>query len=1034
MKFPLIHPHLPKLMVVAGLLIGYSLSAAAQQQIRGIVKTSTGDIVPGATINSVSLDKYTISDDEGNFQIDNATKGEVFVVMCLGYTDAKFTVTNAAFYEITIHEDNLSIEETVVVGYGTQKKATVTGSVAAIGGEELVKTKNTNVQNMLTGRIPGLRVVQNTAEPGTFDVNFDIRGFGAPLVIIDGVPRSTMARLDPNEIESISVLKDASAAVYGVQAANGVVLITTKKTGSADGKVNVNYNGNMTWQMTSGLPSTVGVVDYMRMMNEKSLTDANGSGVLFFPEEEIQKYISGEKKETDWYRGMIREFVPQTQHNVSVSGGNDRISFYTNLGYQYQEGFFEKGTLNYNRFNLRAKISAKITDNLQMDLNLAGIADKKFSPRESSNVLIRSLWKQFPTDPMYANNQEPYYYMITVDDGINPVALLDTDNAGYQETLNKYFQSSLSLTWNIPFVRGLSLKGFYSYDYDMTNGTTYKKSYNLYEYNALEDSYTAIPRDAPSSIRRRFSDGSKNMFQISASYDRTFAGSHNVKAMLLYEGTWRKGDNFYALRELSLDVPYLFAGNSENQEGFMNIDGLYEDSRVGLVGRFNYDYKGKYLAEFLFRYDGSSIFPENSRFGFFPSASVGYRISEEGFWKNSFLRFINNFKIRASYGVLGDDNALAYQFLTGYEYPSQSIYFDGTLVNGVANRGIANNNITWYTSHIANLGIDMEAWKGLLGITFEAFSRTRTGLLGTRNATLPGTVGAELPQENLNSDRNYGIEIELSHKNTTTFGLYYAIKANLSVTRMMNLHTEQTLQRSSYHYWRNSKENRFKNIWWGYEAGGQYESFDEIAEFPIKTTRSNLPGDYWYQDWNGDGFIDESDKHPIGYNSTPLMNFALNFDLTYKGFDLNILFQGAAMSNVAYTERLSIPIGNQFPPLDYFKDRWRPAETGADPYKYDTKWISGKYPSMGGAKVEQDSEFNVHNGAYLRLKNIELGYTFPNKWMKKIRVKDLRLFVSGYNLLTFDYIKFVDPEHPSKNNGYMYPLNKTISVGLNLKF
>lgn len=1033
MKFPLIHPYLPKLMIAAGLLFGCGISAVAQS-ISGIVKTSTGEIVPGATINSASPDKYAISDENGNFKIDDAVKGEIFTVMCFGYTDAKFTVTEAAFYEITMHQDNLSLEETVVVGYGTQKKATVTGAVAAVGGDELIKTKNTNVQNMLTGRIAGLRVVQNTAEPGTFDVDFDIRGFGTPLIIIDGVPRTNMARLDPNEIESISVLKDASAAVYGVQAANGVVLITTKKTGSEDGRINVDYNGNMTWQMTSGLPSTVGVVDYMRMMNEKSLTDVNGAGIVTFPEEEIQKYVTGEKKETDWYRGMIREFVPQTQHSISVSGGNDRISFFTSLGYQYQEGFFEKGTLNYNRFNLRTKLSAKITRNLTLDLNLSGISDEKFSPRAASNILIRSLWKQFPTDPIYANNQEPYYYMITVDDGINPVALLDTDYAGYQKDKKKFFQSSLSLTWDIPFVKGLSLKGFYSYDYDMSDGTTYNKEYNLYEYDELAESYNAILRDSPSSIRRSFSDGSKNMFQVSVSYDRSFAGRHNVKGLLLYEGTWRKGDNFYALRELSLDVPYLFAGNSENQEGSMNLDGLYEDARVGLVGRFNYDYKGKYLAEFLFRYDGSSIFPENSRFGFFPSASVGYRISEENFWKNSGLRFINNLKIRASYGILGDDNALAYQFLTGYTYPSQSIYFDGTLVNGVSDRGIANTAITWYTSHIANIGIDFEAWKGMLGITFDAFQRKRTGLLGTRNATLPGTVGATLPQENLNSDKNIGFELEVSHRNTTAFGLYYSIKANMSITRMMNIHTEQTLQRSSYHAWKNSTNNRFKNIWWGIEAGGQFQSFDEIAEFPIKTSRSDLPGNYWYKDWNGDGFIDDKDEHPIGYNSTPLLNYALSFDLEYRGFDLNILLQGAAMSNVAYTERLAIALGNQFPPLSYFKDRWRPAEVGADPFKYDTEWIPGKYPSMGGAKVEENSEFNVHNGAYLRLKNIELGYTFPNKWMKKVRIKDLRLFINGYNLLTFSHIKFVDPEHPSKNNGYMYPLNKTISIGVNLKF
>ena len=1006
--------------------------SATVKTVSGVIKDQDGVPVVGASVISVKGSKYSITDVDGKFSIDGVAVGETLNVSSLGFDDYSFKVTDLNQYSIELKVSSMALEEVMVVGYGTQKKATVTGSVAAIGGDEILKTKNTNVQNMLTGRVPGLRVVQRTSEPGSFDMNFDIRGFGAPLIIIDGVPRNNMARLDPNEIESISILKDAAAAIYGVKAANGVVLVTTKS--GEEGKVTVNYNGNMTWQMTSGLPSTVDALEYMQMRNEKEMAKADGSGAPVFSDEEMAPYISGEKRSSDWYRGSIREFVPQTQHNISISGGNKRVSFFTNLGYQYQEGFFSYGDLNYNRFNLRTKVNAKITDNLIFDVNLNAITDKKHSPRVGSDVLIRELWKQFPTDPIYANDTEPYYYFVTMDTGINPLALMNTDYSGYHDNRGNWLQSTLALTWNVPWVKGLTLKGMYSYDYNMSNNKTYNKAYKLYRYNEVADSYDAVVRDSPSTVRREFSDGMKHNFQVSVGYNNSFQKSHNVNALLLFEGTARKGDNFYAMRELALDVEHLFAGNSENQIGAMNLNNLYEDTQMALVGRLNYDYKGKYLFEFLFRYDGSSKFQKNHRFGFFPSGSIGYRISEEEFWKNSPLKVINNFKIRASYGLMGDDGALDYQFLTGYSYPNGLFFFDGKPVMGVNNLGIPNPNISWFTASTFNIGLDLEVWKGLLGVTYDFFQRTRHGLLATRNATLPGVVGAQLPQENLNSDRQLGMELELYHKNYVSSDFYYNIKANVAITRSMNLYREESEYRSSYEAWRNTSAGRFKNVWWGYGAAGQYQDFDHIAEAPVKSSRTDLPGNYIYEDWNGDGVINEQDMHPIGFNSTPLLNYGISFDLGYKGFDINLLFQGAAMSNVAYTERLKDPMSNVYAPLDFYRDRWRPVDPTADPYAYDTEWIKGKYPGMANGEMRANSKFNVHNSAYIRLKNIEIGYSFPKKWMSKIKVQTLRLYLSGYNLLTFSGLKFVDPEHPNSNNGYMYPLNKTITIGLNVKF
>lgn len=1009
-------------------------SAADSYTIGGKVLAKDNTPITGATIVSVnSPEHYAVSDSEGNFTIRNAQSGEVFEVSFLGYKSVKFTVGTRTDYSIVLESDDITMDEVVVVGYGVQKKATVTGSVASVTGNELVKTKNSNVQNMLTGRIPGLRVVQRSSEPGTFDMGFNIRGFGGPLVIIDGVPRGTLSRLDPNEIESISVLKDASAAVYGVQAANGVILVTTK-SGNKDGKVNVSYNGNMTWQMVSGLPETVGMIDYMKMSNEKSLTSVSGNGVPVFSEEEMAPYLSGEKVGTDWYGSSIRKFSPQTQHNVSISGGNSKTSYFVNMGYQYQEGIFSTGDLRYDRYNLRTKLKTQLSKSLTLDVNLAAILDKKHAPRISSDDIIRALWKQFPYDPVYANDTAPYYYQVSVDEGLNPLALMNTDYSGYSENQHKWFQGSMALEWKLPFVKGMSMKAFYSYDYNFSNNKTYRRSYNLYRFDELNQQYVPTVKDAPSSVNRFFDDGMKTVYQFSVAYDRTFADAHSVKGMLLLEGQKNKDDNFYAQRELSLDIDQLFAGNSENQQGGMYTNKLGEDARMGLVGRFNYDYKGKYLMEFLFRYDGSSRFRKDNRWGFFPSISAGYRISEESFWKDSWFKFINNLKFRVSYGTMGNDAALAYQFLTGYRYPDGQIFFDGKPVNGVINLGIPNPYITWTTVHTFNTGIDFEAWNGKLGITFDYFQRKRDGLLATRNVTLPGTVGANMPQENLNSDKQFGFELELSHRYRVSEDFFYSIKGNVAVTRSKNCYREESEQRSNWHYWRNSNSGRLQNIWWGIGKGGQYQNFDQIAESPLLTGTGTLPGDYFYEDWNGDGFIDDMDKHPIGYNTQPLLNFGINFDISWKGIDFSMLWQGAAMSNVAYTERLKEPLENIFPPLDFFLDRWRPAVEGSNPYRYDTEWIPGKYPSMGGGKVIGHSRFNVHNGAYMRLKNIELGYTLPKKWMDKIGIESMRFYLSGYNLLTFSELDFVDPEHPSDNHGYMYPLNKTITVGLNMKF
>ncbi len=1010
------------------------------KRITGLVKDQLGDPIIGANVVVKGTTNGVITDIDGNFILQNVPANAVIQISYIGYLAQEIPVGNKSSFDILLLEDTQKLDEVVVVGYGTQKKVTLTGAVSAIQSDEIITTKNENAQNMLTGKIPGVRVMQKSAEPGSFNNNFDIRGMGDPLIIIDGVPRDNMTRLDPNDIESMSVLKDASAAIYGVRAANGVVLITTKK--GKEGRVELEYSGNVGWQNPSGAVKSVSAADWMTLKNEKSMHNVNG-GTLLYSLDEIEAYRNGTKQGTDWYDAVMRPLAPQTQHTLSARGGNEKTHYYMSAGYLYQESFLRSNSLNYDRFNVRSNVTSKITDRLTIDLNMSGIMDQKDQPYQNSDWIIRAMQRSPATQPIYANNN-PDYLLYGWIEGDNPVAMMDADQVGYKKYNNKWFQTSAQATYDVPWIEGLQMKGMFSYDYQIADNKIYARTYNEYEYDDATSEYIAREREGTSTFRREHYTKQSWLYQVSLNYNHTFNEDHNVTGLLLLEGQRRDGDNFFAKRELALDLDQLFAGNTDNQEGNMSTgdNDLYQEANMGLVGKFGYDYKSKYLAEFSFRYDGSSMFGTGSQWGFFPSGSIGWRISEEDFWKDSKLSFINNAKIRASYGKLGDDSASSYQFITGYTYPASGDYnkrpggyvFNGSYVNSTANKGIANTNITWYIAKTFDVGFDLDAWNRLLGLSVDYFSRTRTGLLATRSTSLPTVVGASLPQENLNGDFTQGFDLEISHYNRIgDFG--YNLKGIFSYVRTKDTYIERGASGNSYENWRNNTNQRYQNIVWGYGDGGRYTSYADIANSNVYAGYSTLPGDYKYLDWNGDGIISDLDKYPIGYENRPLINFSLNIGADWKGFDLNLLFQGAAMQYNRYIEQLREPMwGNDYSnALDYFMDRWHPVDPTADPYNPSTEWVSGEY-AYTGTLADEYSAYNVHNSSYVRLKSAELGYTFPQKWIGKSGIKNLRLYVNGYNLFTIKGVPF-DPEHSGNDSyGNLYPLNRTFSVGVNVKF
>lgn len=1011
-----------------------------QKSVSGKVTDSTDGLLPGVSVVVKGTNQGIITDANGNYSLTNIPQDAILIFSFVGMKTKEVKVASKTIINVVMEDEYVGIEEVVAIGYGTQKKTTLTGSVVAVDNEQLATTKNTNMQNMMTGKLPGLRVVQKTSEPGQFTNQFDIRGFGTPLFIVDGVPRGDFPRMDANDIESVSILKDASAAIYGVRAANGVVLITTK-TGNRQ-KASIEYSGFYGIQTPAEILDPINAWDRALLFNETTMRSTTDPHKMY-DNQYFQDLKDGKMPDTDWYSEIMRKTAPQQQHNISVRGGTDKVDYFVNLGYNDQGSFFETNSSNYQRYNFRTNLNVTIIDNLKASVKLNYITDQTNRQNYDSWQIFAKLWRSKPTDPVYANNTAPYYNHPTSGDIENIVPLIHPELSGEVKNKKDILQSNMSLNYQVPFIKGLSANFMFSYDKTFNDDSNFKKAFNEYAYNAANDSYSVYTRNAPTQLTRTYSTGNSKLWNVSLNYDKNF-GDHHVAALLLYEESNSEGYDFHAMRYFSIPIPYLFAGNTSNQEG--NGSGLSENANKALVSRLNYDLLGKYLMEFSFRYDGSSLFPKGKQWGFFPSAQIGYRISEESFIKDNFA-FVENLKIRASWGILGDDAASRFQFIEGFDYPASGgnrnlpagYVFENTFTNALGFRNAPNPDITWYTSTMKNIGLDMDLWHGLLGASLDIFQRDRDGLLDTPSIVAPGTFGSGISDANLNGDRNKGFELELRHRNTINKDFNYSASGFVSITRSMLTKKVQPSRTNSYDYWRNNQVDRYQDIWFGKGAAGTYQSYDEIAN-SIYSNTATLPGDPIYLDWNGDGVIDGDDDHPIattlnpGSNfqdqrNYPLMNFGLNIGAQYKRLDLAMLFQGSAMSYVSYGEQLLHPLAWDGNALPILFDRWHPTDPNVDPYDPTTQWILGRYP-YGKERAETNSEFNIQNGAYLRLKTVELGFSVPKSpVMEKLKISKLRFFVNAYNLFTITKVKGLDPERPTELYGYMYPLNRTFNFG-----
>ncbi len=835
-----------KTKVILLLLLFPVILFAQEQILAGKVTDKSGEGIPGVNVVVRGTTTGVVTNMDGEYRLPvQSTEGVVLSFSFIGFITQEIEVGSSNTINVTLASDVIGLEEVIAVGYSTQKKATITGSVASVRNEELIKTKTENVVNMLTGKLPGVRVVQKSSAPGAYDATIDIRGMGNPLFVIDGVTRdqSYFARMDPHEIESISVLKDGSAAIYGLRAANGVILVTTKSGTSQAGNVEFTYTGNYSIQQALYVPEGVSAQDYMALRNENIFQGFTQNYLVrqnpVFTQEDMQPYLDG-KPSYNWMDAAFEKNTPEQQHNFSINGGGDKLRYFMSLGYAKQEGNYKGGGYNSERWNFRSTVDAKLTKDLSAKVTVGAILDETNRPNSTSWSTMKTAWLMRPDAPFYANDNPEYLNgdgsLLYV--GRNILAEIDPELSGTNKTNNRRLNGTLQLNYSIPKVKGLSLKGSYDYSMELPDETRYKRSYSLYTYDPGADNYDPTVVNSPSSIERRANYYTDTNMQLGIHYDNNF-GNHGVKTFLIFEEAYSSWDNFRAYRELLIDSEYLFAGEAENQEGTGGTPG--DRTSQSLIGSLTYDYSGKYLVDFRFRYDGSSRFPEGKRWGFFPSVSAGWRMSEESFIKDN-VAVISNLKLRASYGQMGDDSSAAnYPPVLGYGLTnSLGWIFGGALNGGLEPQAIPNPNLTWYEITMYNLGLDFGVFENKLSGSFELFRRDRTGLLATSSSVVPGTVGAALPQENLNADRNFGWELTLTYRNEFK-GLKYYINPLISATRSKRTDWLETTANNQFDYWRNRTSGRYNNIWWGNESEHMFTSMEEIRNYHLRWGRAVHP-------------------------------------------------------------------------------------------------------------------------------------------------------------------------------------------------
>jgi TonB-dependent starch-binding outer membrane protein SusC len=1001
---------------------------AQESVIRGLIKDERGSPVPGANVIIKGTTLGTTSDENGSFSI-NASPSDVLVISFIGYKSQEIAVGNQTSLDINLEADLTTLNEVVVVGYGEQKRATLSGSVSVVSGSEIVKSPAINVSNSLAGRLPGLTAITTTSEPGNDAATLRIRGvatFGNadPLIVVDGIPSRSLDRIDPATIENISVLKDASAAIYGAQAANGVILVTTKR--GKPGKPTVSASFNQGWGRPTRIPEMADAAEYVTLLNE--ISEYNGNAPLY-TNDEIEKFRTGSDPwrypNTDWFKETLKPWSGQTYGNVSLNGGSETMRYFISASHRTQDGFYYNSGTKYNQYDFRSNIDGDLGKYVTMGIGLLGRMEDRNYPMRGAGSIFRMVMRGKPNLPAYWPNGLPGP---DIEYGDNPV-VVSTKATGYDHNKTYVLNTNFRLTVKVPWVEGLSITGNAAVDKGYSFRKRWATPWYLYTWDGVSldaDGNPLVTRsqkgfDSP-RLNQDFRDDQNILVNGLINYQSTIGGKHSINFLVGAEKIKGSIESLSAARRNfpSTAIDQMFAGALDQ---FLSNYGTASNSaRLNYFGRVNYAFREKLLAEFVWRYQGSYIFERSSRFGFFPGVSLGYVISEEDFWKEN-VNAINYLKIRGSWGQTGNDLIDPYQFLAVYNVPLSFYnldplsFNDGTALRLALQESVlSNKNTTWEVATQRNIGIDMDLFGSKVSVIADYFSNLRDDILWKRNASVPASAGVTLPRENIGKTKNNGFDFSIDYRNNVG-DISFNIGLNGGYAKSEILFWDEAPGAPEYQRSTGAPINA-KTY---YNAIGIFRDQNHVDSYPHLSNAR--PGDVIFEDVNADGAIDAKDMVRSDKTNIPRWTGGLNLGLRFKGFDFSALVQAAAGAQI-YIQTESGTIGNFL--NSFYETRWTEANpSSTTPRTFDR-----------GAEywASLQNTYWLHETDYVRLKNVELGYSLPSTLLSRARIQGLRIYVNAYNLLTHSPdMEDFDPEMP-EGNGQEYPLQKIINTGISLTF
>ena len=1019
-------------LVLTGICaLAFSQVLSAQEMtVRGVVSATTGESVIGAGVMIKGTATGVTTDLDGRYEL-SAPENATLVFSSIGYKTLEVRLDGRSVVNVALETDSELLEEAVAIGYGSQSKITLTGSVTQTSGAELVKNSSVNLSQGLAGRLSGVVVSNRSGEPGNDDATMFIRGRStlddnSPLIIIDGIPGrdDEFSRLTGEEIESINVLKDASGAIYGSRSANGVILVTTKR-GVYGEAPRVTFTYDIGLQQPTRLVDMADAVLYTHAYNDElAITGA----APYYNETQLQHYAAGDDlilyPNTDWLDEIIKPVSVQHKYGVSVNGGSDRVAYFVQFNGQYQDGIYEKSATNYAQYNVRSNVDIKVTESLRLGVDLNVRRQQKNysafpSSSENDNGIFYTAIRMKPTGATYYPNG-------LLRGGTNPAVLVQ-DLTGYDRTSINTINTTFNLGWDMSWLtEGLSVNARMAYDVVGEFRKNWLKNWDYWEYDEITELYNQRTISYWSSpVLHEYQENYQTLtINANINYERDFNG-HHVSALAGFEQSSYRYDTFNAgINSYDSDLlDEFFAGTAD--KSWYAIDGYAkETARRSFFGRIGYDWKSRYMIQAIIRFDGSENFPKESRWGIFPGVSLGWRISEEPFVKNN-APWLTNLKLRASYGEQGNDSIDPFQYLTTYEYTALTGYsmkIDDKEVSFIIPGSIPNPKVTWEVARTWNVGLDGRIFNGMLGWEVEYFHTRRSNILCTRNASIPYYTGLtnNLPDENIGIVSNRGVELQLTHENRVANGEFlYRIGGNIMYARNRIEYMDETPWGEGHEYMNATGHPMGAELY--YQVIGINKTQEDLEKYP-QMAGATL-GDFIFADLDGNGVIDTYDRKRCDLTTVPELVFGLNFEAQWKGFDLSVLFQGQGRARYYYAPLMDPVSGNV--EREAAEKAWTLNNTDSD------------WPRLGSNVSNGHttrSSFYYRDASFLRLKNVELGYTFNQAMFgTKVGIRSLRIYIAGYNLLTFSGLKNVDPE--TDDESYQnYPQMRIFNAGVKLTF